>query len=115
VFCVLNEISNDKFGFCYDSSHDNLTLEPLTILEKYGSRLIATHISDNYGENDDHMLPYGGLFNWKRFCDLFSNIKLNGIFLLEVEVRKSTFQNTTNFLNEAFSRGNKLLKESCNQ
>jgi len=109
----LKEIKNGNYGFCYDSSHDNLTSEPLKILREYGSRLMATHISDNLGENDDHMLPYEGLFKWDKFCELFSTIELNGIFLLEVEMRNSAFQTTNSFLKEAFTRGSKLLKQSC--
>lgn len=108
----LERIDNPGYGLCYDSSHDNLTPEPMTILEKFGRRLVTTHISDNLAENDDHMLPFEGSFQWDRFCELFSQIQFEGIFLLEVEIRKSAFKPPQEFLNEAFSRARRLLEKS---
>ncbi|WKL24379.1 TIM barrel protein (plasmid) [Sinorhizobium meliloti] len=52
-------------GLCYDSGHWEL-LEPggLTVLERYGNRLIATHIHDNFGAKDNHLLPFDGRLDW---------------------------------------------------
>ena len=30
-----------------------------------GNRLIATHVQDNYGVVDDHLLPYLGNVEWE--------------------------------------------------
>jgi len=108
----LDTITNAKYGFCYDTSHDNLTNHPLKLLKKYGHRLMTTHISDNRGERDDHMLPYEGSFPWPAFCQTFSRINFRGIFLLEVEMRESAFVSPSEFLQEAFIRGQRLLR-SC--
>ncbi|WP_192799678.1 sugar phosphate isomerase/epimerase family protein [Brucella anthropi] len=53
-------------GLCYDSGHWEL-IEPgkLSVLEQYGDRLIATHIHDNFGAMDDHLLPFDGRLDWK--------------------------------------------------
>lgn len=105
----LDKIINPKYGFCYDSSHDNLTSNPLTILKRYGEQLITTHIADNVAVNDDHMLPFEGSFPWNRFCKILSETEFKGIFLLEVEMRKSAFKSPVEFLKQAFARGQKLL------
>ncbi|MFA5031725.1 MAG: sugar phosphate isomerase/epimerase family protein [bacterium] len=110
VYFSLDRIDNSKYGLCYDSSHDNLLSEPLTILGKYGNRLFTTHISDNRGEKDDHILPFEGTFKWDEFTKVFHKIGFEGIFLLEVEMRRSAFQKPQEFLNEAFKRAQILLK-----
>ncbi|UCD06581.1 MAG: sugar phosphate isomerase/epimerase [candidate division WOR-3 bacterium] len=107
---LLDEISDPGFGFCYDSSHDNLVKQPLALLDKYGRRLLTTHISDNRGKEDDHMLPFEGSYDWDRFCKVFPCDAFGGIFLLEVEMRESAYKTPAEFLSEAFRRGEKLRK-----
>ena len=108
----LDEIDHPKYGFCYDSSHDNLTPPPMAILEKYGDRLMTTHISDNRGEKDDHLLPWEGEIAWDAFCRAFSEIPFRGVFLMEPVMARSAFQKPDEFLREAFARGQKLLRQS---
>ncbi|PCK78176.1 hypothetical protein CPT34_25980 [Rhizobium sophoriradicis] len=52
-------------GLCYDSGHWEL-VEPgkVSVLELYGDRLLATHIHDNFGAKDDHLLPFDGRLDW---------------------------------------------------
>src|SRR4030042_4940620 len=107
----LENIADDHYGFCYDSSHDILTKQPLEILKKYGHRLVTAHIADNHGQKDDHVLPFEGVFPWDEFCKLFGQIDFKGIFLLEVEMRESVFKIATEFLAEAYTRGIKLLNQ----
>jgi len=108
--CLFDEISDAGFGFCYDSSHDNLVKQPLALLGKYGCRLLTTHLSDNRGTKDDHMLPFEGTYDWDRFCEIFPHEVFSGIFLLEVEMRESAYRTPAEFLDEAFRRGEKLRK-----
>lgn len=105
----LEQITDSRYGFCYDTSHDNLTPHPLRIFQRYGHRLLTTHIADNRGEHDDHMLPYEGCFPWPGFCRIFSKTHFRGIPLLEVEMRESAFGSSSEFLQEAFGRGQRLL------
>ncbi len=105
----LDVIADARYGFCYDTSHDNLTGHPLEILRRFGHRLLTTHISDNLSENDDHMLPYEGTFPWPDFCRIFSKLRFNGVFLLEVEMRESSLTSPAEFVHEAFTRGQYLM------
>jgi L-ribulose-5-phosphate 3-epimerase len=106
----LDEIDDNRYGFCYDSSHDNLVTRPLVLLRKYGNRLFTTHVSDNRGEKDDHMLPYEGTYDWNGFCEIFSRTGFRGVFLLEVETRESVFKSPEIFLREAFTRGERIMR-----
>lgn len=108
----LERIPNRKYGLCYDTSHDNLVARPTVILQEFAGRLVATHISDNRGKRDDHILPFEGCFRWDKFSRIFSTIKYEGLFLLEVEMNRSAFTKPQQFLSEAFARGERLLRES---
>ncbi|THK36739.1 sugar phosphate isomerase/epimerase [Ensifer sp. MPMI2T] len=62
---LFSRYSSDFVGVCYDSGHWEL-IEPgkLSVLEHHGDRLIATHIHDNFGAKDDHLLPFDGRLDW---------------------------------------------------
>lgn len=105
----LDMIRSPKYGLCFDTSHDNLTSRPLEILKKFGGRMIATHVSDNNGRDDDHMLPYEGRIDWEKFCGILAQIDYPGILLLEVEMRESAFKDPGEFLRQAYARGRKIL------
>jgi sugar phosphate isomerase/epimerase len=57
---------SDFIGLCLDIGHWHMVAgDDLSILERHGDRLIATHIHDNFGATDDHLLPFNGRINWQ--------------------------------------------------
>lgn len=62
-------------GFCWDSGHDHCYPHKLDFLDKFGQRLIMTHLNDNWGlrdpsgipsgDDDLHLLPYDGNIHWE--------------------------------------------------
>ena len=86
---LFERFSPEDLGFCYDSSHDNISpgSDFGVILNKYGNWLSATHISDNMGKNDDHMIPYSGQIEFSKFIQNFPIEKYNGNLLFETEIR----------------------------
>lgn len=54
-------------GLCFDSGHAQI-VEPggLTLLHTFGERLVATHLHDNDGRNDQHLLPGDGCIPFER-------------------------------------------------
>ena len=77
VEVLLNAFPDEKsVGFCWDSGHENAYTYPDDVLERCGSRLIATHLHDNLGKiltadgnvdwrGDLHRLPFDGAINWE--------------------------------------------------
>lgn len=55
--------------FCYDCGHERLYDNGDGVLERYGSDLIAVHLHDNGGTEDDHLLPFTGCIDWKRLSE----------------------------------------------
>jgi sugar phosphate isomerase/epimerase len=49
---------------CFDTGHAHLEGDVLPGLETAHDLLVTTHIHDNRGERDDHLLPYEGTIDW---------------------------------------------------
>lgn len=72
-------------GFCFDSGHCNIKSPPAqNLLATYGERLCVTHLHDNYGEEDDHRLPFDGTIHWGRLAHVLANIRFSKPLTLEV-------------------------------
>lgn len=50
--------------FCFDIGHAHLDAGVGESFELMRSRVATTHIHDNHGEKDEHLLPYGGTIDW---------------------------------------------------
>jgi len=49
---------------CFDSGHAHLEGGVAAALETAHDLLVTTHLHDNRGERDDHLLPYEGTIDW---------------------------------------------------
>ena len=67
----LNRIAGEKtFGFCVDTGHLLLcSLDIKNTLTELGDRVECFHVHDNNGLNDQHLAPYMGVLDWKRFVE----------------------------------------------
>lgn len=62
---LVEKLRSSKVGVCLDTGHAWMSgLDPVTEIHTYGSRLWATHIADNHGEHDEHLLPFYGTIDW---------------------------------------------------
>jgi sugar phosphate isomerase/epimerase len=50
--------------FCFDIGHAHLDAGVAEGFELMRSRVATTHIHDNHGEKDEHLLPYSGTIDW---------------------------------------------------
>ena len=66
---TLNEMAGEKvFGFCLDTGHLLLTSQEIKMaMLQLGGRIEAFHVHDNNGCEDQHLAPYMGRLDWKRF------------------------------------------------
>lgn len=61
-FLEQTRLSNVKL--CFDAGHAHLEGGALEALEAVRDLVVTTHIHDNRGERDDHLLPYEGTIDW---------------------------------------------------
>lgn len=62
---VLDRLKSPSLGYCFDSGHRNAFAPGADFLGLYGSRLTATHLQDNDGQNDLHLMPLDGCIDWR--------------------------------------------------
>jgi sugar phosphate isomerase/epimerase len=67
---LFQRYDSDFLGFCFDTGHSILHCKenPLVFMERYNDRIFMIHAHDNHGENDQHLIPFEGIFNWEGFA-----------------------------------------------
>lgn len=56
----------DDLGICFDTGHAHLTCGVQEAFEVLKDRIASTHVHDNRGDKDAHLLPYEGGIDWTR-------------------------------------------------
>jgi sugar phosphate isomerase/epimerase len=51
--------------FCFDIGHAHLDPGVAPAFEAMRELVVTTHIHDNHGEKDEHLLPYDGTIDWE--------------------------------------------------
>jgi sugar phosphate isomerase/epimerase len=104
---IFERIDSEYLCFCYDSGHDFIwNSRPTEILKKWGHKLAATHLHDNKGSDDDHMLPFTGNVDWQKIIAAWPQA-YKGPFMLEVLGDDKT-ESAETFLQRAFESLTKL-------
>jgi sugar phosphate isomerase/epimerase len=62
----LEETRLPGLRLCFDSGHAQLDEGAVPALETMGSLAITTHLHDNHGEKDEHLLPFAGTIEWEK-------------------------------------------------
>lgn len=85
---LLGAIDRANVGTTLDTSHANMQeLEIPAAIRAWGSRLFATHISDNDGSADQHLIPgvaRGRVIDWPAVVQALNAIGYDGVFNLEI-------------------------------
>ncbi|MDD5011021.1 MAG: sugar phosphate isomerase/epimerase [Phycisphaerae bacterium] len=104
---VLGRIDSEYLRFCYDSGHDFIwSDEQIAVLKKWGHRLIMTHLHDNKGGDDEHLIPFTGKIDWRKVVSAWPK-DYKGPLMLEV-VGNPEAEAAENFLKRAFENLIKL-------
>lgn len=71
ILAIINGLSF-KSGICLDTGHANMTgIDIPEFIKKANKHLIATHIADNDGKVDQHLLPGFGNIEWEAAVHAF--------------------------------------------
>jgi sugar phosphate isomerase/epimerase len=80
----MDKLKYDNVGWCIDTSHLLLSNETEKFLEKYTDRIIHTHLSDNLGKFDDHVIPSEGIVDWKKIYSILTKDSYTGKINFEI-------------------------------
>jgi sugar phosphate isomerase/epimerase len=77
-------------GICLDFGHAHLDGDVIDAVETVAEHVITTHVHDNRGRKDDHLLPFGGTIDWAGTLLATQKIGYDGPFIFEIVPDGST-------------------------
>lgn len=85
----LDDVAEDA-GICLDFGHAHIDGDVVEAIETVSEHLIATHVHDNAGRSDDHLLPFDGTIDWPSALTAVQKIGYDGPLMLEINARGTT-------------------------
>jgi sugar phosphate isomerase/epimerase len=84
VSLIEDELELADVGICLDVGHGSLLGDPVDAIEAASGHVITTHVQDNLGRTDDHLVPFDGVIDWPSVLMALEKIGYEGLFMLEV-------------------------------
>ena len=86
VLRLIEDIQCDNVKVCWDVEHGSIEkINQTEALHMLKNHIVTTHISDEAGVNQIHILPYFGNIDWEELLKAFADIGYNGIFNFEIQ------------------------------
>ena len=64
VRLIEDDLEGLDVGICLDYGHAHIMGDLAEAIETLSGHLMTTHVHDNRGKQDDHLVPYAGSINW---------------------------------------------------
>jgi sugar phosphate isomerase/epimerase len=71
-------------GVCLDFGHAHLIGDAAEAVEALSGHVITTHVHDNTGRSDDHLLPFAGTIDWDATMIALSKVGYAGPLMFEL-------------------------------
>jgi sugar phosphate isomerase/epimerase len=90
VHFVEEDLESVDVGVCLDFGHAHLDGEVLDAIETVSGHLITTHVHDNRGRFDDHLVPFDGTIDWPAAMTALQKVGYEQTLLFEIAAHGST-------------------------
>jgi sugar phosphate isomerase/epimerase len=84
VHFVEEDLDSLGVGICLDFGHAHLDGDVVDAVETVSEHVIATHLHDNRGRADDHLMPLDGTIDWAAALTAVQKIGYDGPMMFEV-------------------------------
>ncbi len=84
VDLIESDIDAADLGICMDVGHARLMGDVVDAIETCSGHLITTHLHDNRGRNDDHLVPGKGVIDWDATLLALQKIGYDGPWMFEL-------------------------------
>ena len=84
VSLLEDDLDARSAGICLDFGHAHLMGDVADAVETVSEHIIATHIHDNHGREDEHLVPYMGSIDWDLALVTLQKIGYEGTYLMEL-------------------------------
>jgi sugar phosphate isomerase/epimerase len=84
VELVESDMDAGSVGICLDTGHARLMGDVVDAIETCSGHLVATHLHDNRGRADDHLVPGQGAVDWDATLLAFQKVGYDGPWMFEL-------------------------------
>lgn len=84
VRLIEDELELPDVGVCFDFGHAQLAGDLLDAIETLSGHVVTTHVHDNRGRTDDHLLPFQGRIQWDAGLMALQKIGYDGVLMFEL-------------------------------
>jgi sugar phosphate isomerase/epimerase len=81
---IEEELDGLDAGICLDYGHAHLMGDLAEAIETVSGHLWTTHVHDNNGRSDDHLVPFQGTIDWDVALMETQKIGYDGVMMLEI-------------------------------
>jgi len=81
---IEEELEGLNVGICLDYGHAHLGGDVVEAIETISGHMVTTHVHDNGGTRDDHLVPFAGRIDWDTAMMSTQKIGYDGVLLFEV-------------------------------
>lgn len=81
---IEEQLEGIDVGVCLDYGHAHLMGDLAEAIESLSGHLWTTHVHDNGGRTDDHLVPFAGRIDWDAAMMETQKIGYDGVLMLEV-------------------------------
>src|SRR5215207_1718397 len=84
VAMLERDLDFPRTGICFDFGHAFLLGDVPDAIETVAEHLITTHVHDNRGRQDEHLVPFEGKINWDMALMAMQKVGYDGTYLMEL-------------------------------
>lgn len=89
VHFVEEAIESPNVGICLDFGHAHMDGDLVEAIETVSEHLLTTHVHDNRGKHDDHLVPFDGTIDWAGALTAVQKVGYEGTMLFEIAAHGS--------------------------
>jgi sugar phosphate isomerase/epimerase len=90
VRLIEDELELPEIGVCFDFGHAQLAGDLLDAIETLSGHIVTTHVHDNGGRSDDHLVPFDGRIDWEAGMMALQKVGYEGVLMLELAAAADT-------------------------
>jgi sugar phosphate isomerase/epimerase len=84
VELVEDDLELPDVGICLDYGHAFLMGDVADAIEAASGHLLTTHLHDNLGKTDDHLVPFDGRIDWSTAVMTTQKVGYEGVWMMEL-------------------------------
>lgn len=89
VHFIETELDEIDVGLCLDVGHAHIDGDVVDAIETTAEHLVTTHVHDNRGKSDEHLVPFDGTVDWPAALTALQKVGYDGPVVFELDAHGS--------------------------